>query len=215
MEVCMSRGRAASRADRGAEVDPGSPGITSPRVDPPNGERQLLGERLRMLRVRRRLGLADVALGTGLSRSFIAMLEAGDSDVSVSRLLRIADFYGVWISDLVGSVGPSVEIVPAADAKRLPVDEGGSVLLLSKQLVRNLQPFLVRLEPGAAIEGGLSHSGEEFIHCVAGTAELDILDTHHTLEAGDTASFPGRLPHTYRNVASVEAVLIGASARVG
>ena len=212
----MSRGRAASRVTRTVGIARDSaPDAARPRRDPVNGERRLLGERLRMLRVRRRLGLADVALGTGLSRSFIAMLEAGDSDVSVSRLLRIADFYGVWISDLVGSVGPSVEIVPAAEAKRLPVDEGGSVLLLSKQPVRNLQPFLVRLAPGAAIDGGLSHSGEEFIHCVAGTAQLEILDTVHILEMGDTASFPGRLPHTYRNAATAEVVLIGASARVG
>jgi transcriptional regulator with XRE-family HTH domain len=212
----MSRGRAASRTTRTSGVAQSSlPDDSIARGDPVNEERRLLGERLRMLRVRRRLGLADVALGTGLSRSFIAMLEAGDSDVSVSRLLRIADFYGVWISDLVGSVGPSVEIVPAAEAKRLPVDEGGSVLLLSKQPVRNLQPFLVRLAPGAAIDGGLSHSGEEFIHCVAGTAQLEILDTVHILEMGDTASFPGRLPHTYRNAATAEVVLIGASARVG
>ena len=196
----MSRGQARSQK--------------SPK-GPVSEERRLLGERFRMLRIRRRLGLADVALGTGLSRSFIAMLEAGDSDVSVTRLLRIADFYGVWISDLVGSVGPSVEIVSAADAKRLPVEEGGSVLLLSKQPVRNLQPFQVRLAPGASIDGGLSHSGEEFIHCVSGTAELEILDTLHTLEAGDTASFPGRLPHTYRNGSAVDTVLIGASARVG
>ena len=212
----MSRGRAASRVTRTVGIARDSaPDAARPRRDPVNGERRLLGERLRMLRVRRRLGLADVALGTGLSRSFIAMLEAGDSDVSISRLLRIADFYGVWISDLVGSIGPSVEIVPAAEAKRLPVDEAGSVLLLSKQPVRNLQPFLVRLAPGVAIEGGLSHSGEEFIHCVAGTVELEILDTAHTLEEGDTASFPGRLPHTYRNASPMEAVLIGASARVG
>lgn len=211
----MSRGRAA-RSARTVETAPSvAPQAGSSPAEAGSGERRLLGERLRMLRVRRRLGLADVALGTGLSRSFIAMLEAGDSDVSVSRLLRIADFYGVWISDLVGSVGPSVEIVPAAEAKRLPVDEGGSVLLLSTQPVRNLQPFLVRLTPGAAIEGGLSHSGEEFIHCVAGTAHLEILDTVHILEVGDTASFPGRLPHTYRNAATVEVVLIGASARVG
>lgn len=212
----MSRGRAAARTPRGVQVAPHlPPDVAIPNVEPADGERRLLGERLRMLRVRRRLGLADVALGTGLSRSFIAMLEAGDSDVSVSRLLRIADFYGVWISDLVGSVGPSVEIVPAADAKRLPVDEGGSVLLLSKQPVRNLQPFLVRLAPGVAIDGGLSHSGEEFIHCVVGRVELEILDTIHTLAEGDTASFPGRLPHTYRNASPMEAVLIGASARVG
>ncbi|CAN5746008.1 hypothetical protein BH20CHL5_BH20CHL5_00960 [soil metagenome] len=37
---------------------------------------------------------------------------------------------------------------------------------------------------------------------MAGKAQLEILDTVHILEMGDTASFPGRLPHTYRNAAT-------------
>jgi hypothetical protein len=33
--------------------------------------------------------------------------------------------------------------------------------------------------------------------------------------SGDTASFPGRLPHRYRNAGEVDAILIGARARYG
>jgi len=49
------------------------------------------------------------------------------------------------------------------------------------------------------MKGGLSHAGEEFVHCVAGTIDLEVVDTVHRLVAGDSASCPGRLPHSYAN----------------
>lgn len=176
-------------------------------------QRRALADRLHMLRVRRQLSLGTVALGTGLSRSFLALLESGGSDVSVSRLLRIAEFYGVWLADLVGTAAPAVEVVRADEARILPTEEVSRVKLLSLHSVRTVLPFRVELPPGCAIEGGLSHTGEEFVHCVAGTIELEVVNAVHTLGAGDTASYPGRLPHSYRNTGLVEAVLVGATAR--
>lgn len=178
-------------------------------------DRHLLANRLRMLRVRRQLSLATVALGTGLSRSFLALLEEGKSDVSITRLLRIAEFYGVWLTDLVGTVAPSVEVIPPAEARLVRTDDPGEIRLLSARSVRTMQPFRIELPPGARIEGGLSHSGEEFIHCIVGAVDLEIVNAVHHLEAGYTASFPGRLPHSYQNVGDVDATLIGATARFG
>lgn len=182
--------------------------------DQRRSERGLLGERLRILRVRRRLSLADVALGTGLSRSFVALVESGQTDISVARLVRLAEFYGVWISDLVGSIGPAVELLRPDEARLLPTsDEGIELLLLTQQPVRGLLPFRVRLAPGSTLDGGVAHAGEEFVHCIAGEVELLVVDDVRHLSVGDTASFPGRLPHSYRNAGSEEAVLIGATMR--
>lgn len=182
--------------------------------DQRTSERGLLGERLRILRIRRRLSLAEVALGTGLSRSFVALVETGQTDLSVARLVRLAEFYGVWISDLVGSIGPAVELLKPGDARQLPSsDDGVGLHLLTQQPVRGLLPFRVTLEPGAVLEGGVAHSGEEFIHCIAGEIDLQVVADLYHLSTGDTASFPGRLPHTYTNPGSEKAALIGATVR--
>ena len=187
------------------------PGLSHPSA----AERQALGNKLRMLRVRRELSLATVALGTGLSRSFLALLEVGESDISISRLLRIAEFYGVWLSDLVGTTAPAVEVTSAAEARLVPASDGGGVRLLSKRSVRTVMPFRVELAPGARLEGGLSHTGEVFIHCVEGTVELEVVNAVHRLQPGDTASYPGRLPHSYRNAGHENALLVGGTARNG
>jgi transcriptional regulator with XRE-family HTH domain len=187
------------------------------QTEPPDtdgSERGLLGQRLRILRARRRLTLSDVALGTGLSRSFVALLESGQTDISVSRLLRLAEFYGVWISDLVGSIGPAVEILHPGDAAPMTTDDDGvELVLLTRQPVRGLLPFLVRLSAGSTLEGGVAHTGEEFVHCMDGEVELVVVDSIHELQAGDTASYPGRLPHSYRNSGKGTAILIGAITR--
>ena len=187
--------------------------VGAARRDDELDQRRVLADRLRILRVRRQLQLGSVALGTGLSRSFLALLEAGKSDVSISRLLRIAEFYGVWLSDLVGTAAPAVELVRAAEVRVLLGQDGGQVRLLSAYSVRTVLPFRVELPPGSKVEGGLSHSGEEFVHCVVGVVELEIINTVHQLGAGDTASFPGRLPHSYANAGKVDAVLVGATTR--
>lgn len=178
-------------------------------------ERHALGNRLRMLRVRRQLSLATVALGTGLSRSFLALLEAGESDVSISRLLRIAEFYGVWLSDLVGTIAPAVEVSRASELRLIPATDGTGVRLLSKRAVRTVMPFRVELAPESRFDGGMAHTGEEFIHCVEGSVELEVVNAIYRLEPGDTASYPGRLPHSYRNVGQGLAVLVGGTARYG
>lgn len=176
-------------------------------------ERKALGDRLHMLRVRRQLSLATVALGTGLSRSFLALLETGESDVSVSRLLRIAEFYGVWLADLVGTAAPAVEILRASEVTLIPTDDNGQIRLLSANAVRTVMPFRLDLPPGTRIEGGLSHAGEEFVHCVAGRIDLEVVNAVHRLMPGDTASYPGRLPHSYANSGDVDGVIVGATAR--
>ena len=60
-----------------------------------------LGRRLKALRVSRGLSLKDVAAETGVSASFISMVETGRNDLSVGRLVMLADFYGVGLDDVL------------------------------------------------------------------------------------------------------------------
>jgi quercetin dioxygenase-like cupin family protein len=92
-------------------------------------------------------------------------------------------------------------------------DDGVELVLLTRQPVRGLLPFLVRLSAGSTLEGGVAHTGEEFVHCMDGEVELVVVDSVHELRAGDTASYPGRLPHSYRNSGTGTAILIGAITR--
>jgi transcriptional regulator with XRE-family HTH domain len=67
-----------------------------------------LGKRLRLLRLAQELTQDQVALATGISRSFVSLLEHGARGVDIVRLVRLARLFGIPIHELVdvGDAGP-------------------------------------------------------------------------------------------------------------
>jgi transcriptional regulator with XRE-family HTH domain len=63
--------------------------------------KQSIALTLRRLRTERKLTQSDVARETGISSSFLSLVEQGRSDITIGRLLRLAEFYEVELSDLL------------------------------------------------------------------------------------------------------------------
>ena len=75
-----------------------------------------LGKRVRLLRLIRELTQDELAQATGMSRSFVSLIEKGSHGVDVVRLLRLADALDVPLLELLdlGSSGPDrVEGLPS------------------------------------------------------------------------------------------------------
>ncbi|MGH8816256.1 MAG: helix-turn-helix domain-containing protein, partial [Achromobacter pestifer] len=62
-----------------------------------------LPHRLRTLRRQQSLSLEQLAQRTGLTKSYLSKLERGLSEPSISTVLRLAEAYGVGVSQLVGT----------------------------------------------------------------------------------------------------------------
>src|ERR1700744_5023970 len=60
-----------------------------------------LGSRLRALRAERGLSLSQLEAATSISSSFLSLVESGKSDITISRLLRLSDFFDVDLGGLV------------------------------------------------------------------------------------------------------------------
>ena len=59
-----------------------------------------LGGALRALRLQRRASLVEVASATGISKSFLSLVENDRSDITIGRLLRLVNYYGADMADL-------------------------------------------------------------------------------------------------------------------
>jgi transcriptional regulator with XRE-family HTH domain len=194
-----------------------TPDSDAAAAEPPAdaGMRVLIGRRLRELREERGLSLRDAAERSGLSRSFIGTVEKGDSEIAVSRLIRLADAYGVLIADLLATVerpAAQVEHVPASNVRRFPTGSPDVEIEYLASPSWPLQPFRVRLEPGGRLES-LTHPGAEFIHCVAGWPTLVVNGREYRLKVGDTIVIPDHAEHAYLNETRRRAELLGAVAR--
>lgn len=78
--------------------------------------RAAVGRRVEALMDARRMSYSDAARATGLSRTGLFKIVDGSSDPTLSSLLRIVDFFGVSLGDLLTEAPPAAD----RDATRPP-----------------------------------------------------------------------------------------------
>jgi transcriptional regulator with XRE-family HTH domain len=167
-----------------------------------------VGGALRAVRKARALSLAEVADATGISASFLSLVENDRSDITIGRLVRLLEFYGISITDLLpGPAAPGYpEVVPPGERKllRSPA-EGIEVYLLTQDTRHVMMPLLVEFEPGAGLAEPGRHAGEEFVLVLDGTLRLELEGAEpRLLGPGDAAYYPAERPHTMRNASRDE-----------
>jgi len=162
-----------------------------------------LGKTLRKIRRDRRLPLAEVAKNTGISASFLSLIETGKSDITFMRLMKIVNFYGISITELLPAAGPSTNsvVVRKDEAKHLHVEKGIEIFLLSPGTRSMMLPVMAQYEPGAEMLQFSVHEGEEFIYVVEGIIEFDCEGADPiTLRKGDSAYYRADRPHRFKNL---------------
>lgn len=161
-----------------------------------------LGSALRAVRTSRRLSLAEVAEATRISASFLSLVELGKSDITIGRLTRLAEFYRVSFADLLGGAeATDAEVIRTHEQRLLHSPaEGIDIYLLTADTKRTMLPMLLSFEPGAELAEFGRHEGEEFVHVLEGSLELEIEGGEsRLLDAGDSAYYSAERPHLFRN----------------
>ena len=162
-----------------------------------------VGTALRQVRNARNLSLADVAEATGISASFLSLVENSKSDITIGRLVRLIDFYGISITDLLPFAARSdyPEVIRPGDRRSLqsPV-EGIDIYLLTADTDRQMMPLEVHFQPGASLAEPGRHAGEEWLLVLDGKLRLELEGAEpRVLEQGDTAYYPAERPHLLSN----------------
>jgi transcriptional regulator with XRE-family HTH domain len=144
-----------------------------------------LGTRLRSLRTERGLSLSQLEAATKISSSFLSLVESGKSDITISRLLRLSDFFDVDLSELVeGSrVGRRpLEVIREGEGSVLASSGEGITVRFLGHSRWQLSPRIGEYEPGSMIDIGegehpareIFHHHELFIYVVVGTFEITV-----------------------------------------
>ena len=168
---------------------------------------------LRQFRKDRGHSLATVAQNTGLSVSFLSLVEAGKSDISFGRLLRLMAFYGVALGDLLPQRQPAAaHVVRAAERRHVySPAEGIDMYLLAPDAKRKMMPVVTIYEPHGETAEFTSHPGEEFILVVEGVITLAFAGAETVvLQEGDSAYFDSTTPHHLTNPGDTPTVLAAA-----
>ncbi len=165
------------------------PGDREPVDHELGGVLAAVGPRLRALRRRRGVTLAELHRSTGISTSTLSRLESGVRRPTLELLLPRARAHGVPIDELVGAPptgDPRVHLRPVRrhDMTFVPLTRrpGGT------------QAYKVILPPRHGGEPQ-SHEGYEWLYVLNGSLRLVLGERELVLTPGEAAEFDTHVPH--------------------
>jgi transcriptional regulator with XRE-family HTH domain len=168
-----------------------------------------IGRRLREARQQRRLTIDQVARATGLNRGFLSQVERDLATPSVASLLKICAALDIRIGDLFDDRDDS-KIVRAGERPSIQFGGvGAHDQLLTPASNRRLQAIYGTLGPGGHSEDGESYrtpTDAQFVHVVKGEFEITLAGEVFRLRAGDSLTFTGREPRSWRNPSRTRSV---------
>ena len=150
-----------------------------------------LGRSVRAIRLARGLSIKDLASESELSASFLSQVETGQSDLSVGRLLRVAQTLGVTAADILELPSPGGGVLRAAERTRLPISaDGVTVYMLASTIDKKRTFSIASFDRGARIAMPVRNRGSEyFIYVLSGAISLETAGGGTlTLEQGDSLS---------------------------
>ncbi len=169
-------------------------------------ERYRIGPRVRALRLKKKLGLAQLGAHTGLSTAMLSKIERGQIFPTLPTLLRIAMVFGVGLDHFFSpeADGPLVAVVRADQRIRLPMpSDDGSPAYLFESLDfpvadRKIESFFAEFPACSGPSRSHAHGSAEFVYVMEGELELTVAEVVVVLGCGDAVYFDSGQPHAYR-----------------
>jgi transcriptional regulator with XRE-family HTH domain len=168
-----------------------------------------IAEKLRNLRLRKSMGLVQLAAHTGLSPAMLSKLENARLIPTLPTLVRIATVFDVGLDYFFTNERKRHIVAVARKKERLRFPERLGERAVSYHFEsldfaareRKLHAYLAEFHPVAEKElKPHSHPGVEVLYLFEGTLELKIGTDVLRLEAGDAIYFDSIQKHSYRRI---------------
>ncbi len=180
-----------------------------------------VGEKLRALRLRKKIGLVDLGKHTSLSPALLSKLENGKMFPTLPTLLRIAMVFNVGLEHFFSAPesGPALAVVRRKERRRFPDAPDAKDPAYHFESLdfpvqdRRLNAYYAEFHPLAEDKVRRHHhAGVELIYLLKGSLEVRIGKEEHTLEEGDAMYFDASVPHGYRRMGKQPCAAIIVSA---
>ena len=166
-----------------------------------------IGEKLRILRLRKKMGLVELGQHSGLSAAMLSKIERGRLVPTLPTLLRIALVFSVGLEHFFGDPARPLAfaLVRKKDRQRFPERQGEPhpaywfESLDFPAVDRRMNSYFVEFAevPTDRVKRH-HHPGAEMIYILSGRLVLTVNDAEHSLAVGDSVYFDSSAPHSYR-----------------
>ncbi len=181
-----------------------------------------IGEKIRALRLKKKMGLVELGQHTGLSPALLSKVERGRLFPTLPTLLRIALVFSVGLEYFFAGVRdkPLVAVVRKADRVKLPERQGSADVAYRFESLdypaaeRRFNSYYAEFFRVAREKLRLhQHPGVEFIYALQGELTVHIGEDAYALASGDSMYFDAGAPHGYRrtSAAACSAIVVTTS----
>jgi len=184
-----------------------------------------IGEKVKTLRLARRITLNKLSEKSGVSKSLLSQIERSMSVPTVTTLQKISNAFSLPISEMFSekdagdrSVSSDkgdtnaggITVVRKGRRKKLIMPWGAWQEMLCPDLRHRIEFIYLHYPVGTRVEGFYTHEGEECGVVLHGRFKGIIGDEEVILEAGDSIYFDSSIPHRWENAGETEVTAIWA-----
>jgi len=158
-----------------------------------------IGSKIRAIRKRKKITIAQMCDGTGLSKGFISNVENNNTSPSIITLQTIAQFLNVPLPYLLLTKEQHMSVV-RKNEREVTTTECTDLKVQQLASRSGLSLSLVEIPPGASNGEKSAHEGEESHLVLHGKVLAEQGEDSFILEEGDTFSWSASVPHYVKNV---------------
>ncbi|WP_413382698.1 helix-turn-helix domain-containing protein [Alkalihalobacillus sp. 1P02AB] len=163
-----------------------------------------IGTKIRAIRNRKKITIAQMCEKTGLSKGFISNVENNNTSPSISTLSTIADFLKVPLPYLLLEKKQHMRVV-RKDARTNSSFNNLKIEHLASK--GGLKTLIVEFPPGSTIGEPHAHEGEECHLVLEGKILAEQGEDSFIVEKGDSFSWNASVPHFVKNIGDEKAVV--------
>ncbi|WP_223635608.1 helix-turn-helix domain-containing protein [Planococcus sp. 4-30] len=164
-----------------------------------------IGTKIRAIRNRKKITIAQMCEETGLSKGFVSNIENNKTSPSINTLQTISNFLEVPMPYLLLEKREHMSVVKKEERTRSTFNSLKVEHLSSKG---GLRMRLVEFPPGASMGEQNAHEGEECHLVLEGKLLAEQGEDHMVVEEGDSFSWNASVPHFVKNIGEGKAVVL-------
>lgn len=146
------------------------------------------------------LSVSELAKRSGLAKSTLSQLEAGNGNPSLETLWSLAMTLGIAVSRLIGEARAPIQVIRAGEGKAAISDNGRyeATLLAACPASAKRDLYRIKVQPGEPHVSG-AHGIHTIEHVIvsAGAARIGPDGDAIVLRTGDYISYPADTPHIF------------------
>lgn len=173
-----------------------------------------IGEKIKTLRLTYCLTQEELASRCELSKSFISLLERNLTSPSIATLTDILDVFDTSLEDFFSQKKIEQYVFTKEDVFIKEAGEDGVEInwLVYNAQKNEIEPILVKIQPGRVLLDEEAHLGEEFGYVLSGILMIEINKKQYKVKKGESFYYNSEVHHKiYNDGKKVTSVLMVSS----